>query len=58
MVFYEESAAVAELFRQIGLEVLTELGTSGAGGVRHLLPDVYAHAFERIGVDALRFHLL
>ncbi len=58
MIFHEDAAAAAQLIRQIRVEVLPELRTGGAAGVRHLLPDARPRGLERAGVHVFLFHFL
>ena len=58
MVFHQDAAAVAQLFAQIRAEVLPELRTGGAAGVRHVLPDARPRGLERAGVHVFLFHFL
>ena len=58
MVFHQDAAAGAELFAQIRAEVLAELSTDGAAGVRHLLPNARPRGLDRAGVHVFRSHLV
>ena len=58
MVFHQDAAAAAQLVAQIRAEVLPELRTGGAAGVRHLLPDARPRGLERAGVHVFLSHLL
>ena len=58
MIFHEHAAAAAQLIDQIRVEVLAELRTGGAAGVRHLLPDARPRRFDRAGVHVFFFHFL
>ena len=58
MVFHQDAAADAQLVGQIRAEVLPELRTGGAAGVRHLLPDARPRGLERAGVHVFIFHFL
>ena len=58
MVFHQDAAAAAQLLAQVGTEILPELRTRGAVGVRHLLPDARSRGLERAGVHVFLFHFL
>ena len=58
MILHENAAAAAQLIGQIGVELLPELRTGGAAGIRHLVPDARLCGLERAGVYVFHFHLL
>ncbi len=58
MIFHEDATAAAQLISQIRVEILPELRTRGAAGVRHLLPDAHPRGLERAGVHVFLFHFL
>ena len=58
MVFQQGPAAVAQPVAQIRAEVLPELGTGGADGVRHRAPHARPRGLERAGVHVFVFHVV
>jgi hypothetical protein len=58
MVFHQEAAARTQLVAQIRAEVLPELRTRGAAGVRHRPPGPRPRRLERASVHVFLSHLL
>jgi hypothetical protein len=58
MIFHEEATAAGQLISQIRVEILPELRTRGAAGIRHFVPDAHPRGLERAGVHVFHFHFL
>jgi hypothetical protein len=58
MIFDQQTAAAAQLVHQIRVEVLPELRTRGAAGVRHRPPGPRPRRLERASVHVFLSHLL
>src|SRR5262245_49878701 len=58
MIFQEDAAAGAQIVDQVRVEILPELRTGGATGIRHGVPDTRPGGFERAIVHVFVFHCL